>query len=126
MHHRTIRALPARQLQSTVTGEELSLARVLTQGTGVAGFSVTHEELLPGRRASRPHRHTTKDEMILVLSGTATVHADGETSNASAGDYVVFAARARHAHCISNDSDTVVELLIISSQSPDDVVEYTD
>ena len=60
------------------SGEKLSLARSLSDFAGIQTLLVHHEVLLPGRRASGPHFHSTKEEIFVVLSGTPSVWVDGE------------------------------------------------
>src|SRR5262245_25789648 len=86
----SIREVCPLQVQSKATGELFTIARSLTDGTGISDFSLIHEELLPGRRTSSPHSHTRKDELYLVLSGTPSVYVNEAKRTLRSGDYIIF------------------------------------
>jgi len=119
-----IRGIPPTQVQSGRTGELFTLARSLTDGTGVSAFSLIHEELRPGHRTSSPHSHTKKDEVYVILSGTPTVYVNEEKRTACSGDYIIFKSGLKEVHYLANETREIVELLVISSCPPDDIVEY--
>jgi uncharacterized cupin superfamily protein len=121
---RSIRETPPIQVQSKSTGELFTVARLLTDGSGVSGFSVIHEELPPGRRTSSPHNHTKKDEMYIVLSGSPAAYIDRQKRVLHSGDYIIFRSEAKQVHYLANETSEDVVLLQISSCPPDDVVEY--
>lgn len=121
---RSIQETPPIQVQSRRTGELFTVARLLTDGAGVRGFSVIHEQLAPGRRTSSPHTHTKKDEMYIVLSGSPAAYVDQERRVLHSGDYIIFRSEAKQVHYLANETSEDVMLLQISSCPPDDVVEY--
>lgn len=116
--------LPPSTVKSSRTGEVFTLTRFLTEGTSITDFSVTHETLSPGRRSSSPHFHSHKDELYLVLEGAPTVHYHGKQRLLSAGDFVVFESGSQHAHYLSNDTTSPVQLLMIASCPEKDDVHY--
>lgn len=119
----TLSQVPPVQVQSRRTGELFTVARLLTEGTGVSDFSVIHEELLPGRRGSSPHAHTVLNELFVILKGTPTVYVGTERRVVSAGDYVLFRAEGP-PHWIANESDETVEWLRVAGNAERDVVVY--
>lgn len=120
----TIRKIPSFQVQSKVTGELFTVARSLTEGTGISAFSLIHEELPPGHRTSSPHSHSKKDEIYLVMSGEPSVYVNGKKSMMAAGDYVIFKSGQAEFHYLVNETQENIELLLFSSCPPDDVIEY--
>lgn len=112
------------QVQSEVTGEQFTVARLLTEDSGVSSFSLIHEELPPGHRTSSPHSHSIKDEIYLVLSGEPSAYVEGKKTMMSSGDYVIFKGGQQEAHCLVNETNENIELLLFSSSPSDDVIEY--
>ncbi len=112
------------EVRSRKTGELFTVARLLTEGSGITDFSVIHEILHPGHRTASPHFHSKQDELYFILSGSPTVRMNDEKMLAHAGSYVIFKSGSHKQHVIVNDTETTVELLKISSCHEDDVVTY--
>lgn len=112
------------EVKSRATGELFTLARLLTENTGITAFSVMHESLLPGHRSSRPHRHSQQDEMYVVLTGSPTAYLDDTPHPLQPGSYLVFKSGSPQKHMLQNETDQPVELLKISSSPADDKVIY--
>jgi uncharacterized cupin superfamily protein len=86
---------------------------------------VHHEQLPPGRRASSPHSHSHKEEIVIVLGGAPRVWIHGTFHDLAPGDYIAFEPGTGIAHTITNDhSDVAAEYLVIASIEEDDVVTY--
>ena len=112
------------EVRSRATGELFTVARRITDDTGIKDFSVSYEELLPGSRTSSPHFHSKKDEIYLVLSGSVSVYLNDKKEIINAGDYVVFKSGTRESHYLVNETKNKTELLMINSCPPDDIIEY--
>jgi len=107
------------------TGELLGEILDLTAGSAIRGFGVQHERLPPRRRSSSTHAHSHKEEFVYVLRGRPLVSIDGDTRRLQPNDAVAFAAGTGIAHAIVNDTDETVEFLVVSTNSPEDVVTYS-
>ena len=115
---------PRETLRVRATGEFLADTYELTFGASLSRLVVHHETLAPGRRASRPHSHTQREEIVLVLAGRPQVRIDDELHQLEAGDYVVFPAGTGVAHVLENDasSTTIAVYLLIASAGHDDEI----
>ncbi len=117
-------SMPRETCRISSTGEALGDVLELTHGTGIRRFAAHHERLEPGRRASRPHAHSEKEELVYVLRGQPTLWLDGEKTTLREHDSVSFRAGAGVMHFLSNESDDVVEYLVVSAGSEADVITY--
>ncbi|MGE0172732.1 MAG: cupin domain-containing protein [Oligoflexales bacterium] len=118
------RAIESFQMHSSTTGEPLSSYRDLAGQFGLQTLSFLRETLLPGRRASGPHYHTHREELVYVISGTPTLWLDGKTKDLRPGDVVGFQAGTKAHHMIVNSSDAPCELVSVASQPENDEVVY--
>ena len=73
---------PRHQLPGTLF---ISLA---TPSRGTADTAVWQVPIAPGTPATPPHR-VTREEVFVVLAGTAAIEIDGTTETATAGDAIV-------------------------------------
>lgn len=62
--------------------------------------------------------------MYFILSGAPSAYVNDEKRVLHAGDYVVFKSGLGEIHYLANETPESVELLLVSSCPPDDVVEY--
>lgn len=106
------------------TDEPLGVVASLSACAGLARLRVEHEILAPGRRSSPPHAHTTREEMIYVLSGAPDLWLDGRLHHMKPGDFAAFAAGTGVAHAVLNNSDSDVEMLVMATPRNDDAVFY--
>lgn len=120
----SIKEIEPIEVRSAPTGELYTIARLITEGTGISDFSVIHEELPPGHRSSSPHYHSKQDEMYFVLSGSPTVHINGNERVIHSGCYVVFKSGGKNKHVLENNTKDMVEVLKISSCPTNDVITY--
>ena len=80
-----------------------------TPSRGTIDTSVWTVDLEPGANAT-PHT-LTREEVFVVLEGSATVRIDGEPGVASAGDAIVLPAGARFE--LTNPSEAPARLLCV-------------
>jgi uncharacterized cupin superfamily protein len=114
---------PHQELRS-LSGEAFSLSAVLSEAVGFKDLFVHHEILPPGRRASGPHAHTHREEMIFVLEGFPVAHLGAKRLELKPGDYVGIAPGGEGLHFIENPSDGEVRLLVVASNPAGDQVRY--
>lgn len=117
-------ALPTREMTALSSGE--LLGRVAMLAGELQHLRVHYERLDPGRRSSRPHHHTAREECVYVVAGEVELML-GETSRSmEAGDFVALPA-GPPAHTLRNVGDGEAELLVFSaSPGPDEVVYAED
>lgn len=83
------------------------ITSLATPSRGSAETSVWQVEIAPGTPAT-PHS-LTREEVFVVLDGTAAVRIDGEESSAVAGDAIVVPAGV--AFEVANESATPLHML---------------
>jgi quercetin dioxygenase-like cupin family protein len=66
----------------------------LRRALGVSTFGINQIRLAPGQRG-RIHRHTSQEEVYLVLSGTLTLWIEGERHELQAGEIARVAPEVR-------------------------------
>jgi uncharacterized cupin superfamily protein len=100
---------------------QLKLAPLIG-GTTMAGG---YYEVPPGQ-ANCPYHYESDEEWLLVLEGRLTVrHPVGE-DELEAGDLVCFAAGPDGAHKLTNNTDALVRMLIVSTANLPAVAVYPD
>jgi uncharacterized cupin superfamily protein len=88
-------------------------------------FDLQIRRLPPGKAVCPYHSHTTQWELLLVMSGSATVRCNGETHTVRSGD--AFVHRPGTAHQITNASATDdLVLYIVADNPPMDFCHYPD
>ena len=120
---RNIEDLPSEELIVKATGEKLSIVRSISDAFELSSLLIHKEVLPPGRRASSAHRHSTKEEVFMVLEGTPSLWLDGQVSPMRAGDIVGFRP-IEGARMIINESSSDAVILTIGTNDPSDVIEY--
>ena len=83
-------------------------------------------ELEPGAVGSPLHIHHGNEELLLVLTGTLSLHGPDRTQLLSAGAVVAFPRGHAGAHSLVNPSDAPVRYLVVSTTHRPDIVEYPD
>lgn len=106
-------------LSVTRAGEELGLVQELCGELKL--LRVHFETLPPGRRASRGHYHTRREECVLILSGTATLRWGGGRTTLSANQLVSLPA-GPPTHQIVNEGSEPATMLVFSANVADEVV----
>ena len=106
-------------------GYEISLARVGSLiGASALGLSVY--DLAPGQSAFPYHYELGREEWLLVLAGRPTLRdPDGEEELAP-GDLVVFPEGEEGAHKVTNNTDEMVRIAMISNKEEPSVSFYPD
>lgn len=112
--------LEHRELRSSRTGEAFSLSAVLTDALRIDSLFVHHDIIPPGRRASAPHHHTSRDEIVVVLSGRVRAWQAGTEIELREGDAIAFAAGPGGRHYIANDTAEPATILVVASSAPHD------
>lgn len=101
-------------------------AELISNSAGLTQFGAFVEELPPGSSSSHAHWHATEDEMVLILSGTATLLENGVETRLHPGDAACWKAGEAVAHCLQNRSDAPLRYLVIGTRAPTDQVTYPD
>jgi len=91
---------------------------------GMRRVGINQETMEPGCRSSEPHAHSHEDEFVYVVDGHPDVWIDGVLHAMRPGDGVAFPAGTGIAHCLINNSDTLVRLLIVGDHHADDRIAY--
>jgi uncharacterized cupin superfamily protein len=99
--------------------------QLLSDPGGLSQFGAFVEELPPGAQSSFRHWHANEDEMVLILSGTATLIEDHETTLAP-GDVACWPAGTPTAHCLANRTSALLRYIVIGTRHQTDVIHYPD
>ena len=102
--------------------------RALRAGAEAGGqkLGATLYEMEPGAAVSPLHLHHANEEMLLVLSGEATVRRPDSEWTARAGELIAFPVGEAGAHQIVNRSEAPVRVLMISTMNMPDLAEHLD
>lgn len=90
------------------------LVRDLSTAGGLTDFVATHVVVPPGGWSSQRHWHEGEDEILVVLSGEATLVDDTGAHRLRAGEVAVFPKGDGNAHHLRNDNDAPVVLFAVS------------
>jgi len=91
---------------------------------GLSRLGVNLETIPPGCRSAEPHAHEREEEFVYVIEGHPDAWIDGELHPLRPGDGIAFPAGTGVAHCLLNNSEGPVRLLIIGEHHPEDRVAY--
>ena len=100
--------------------------RQLGEVFGLTNFGVNLTSLAPGGSSALRHAHTTQDEFVYVLSGTATLHTDEGRCQLGPGMCAGFKAGSGNAHRLINETQQDVVYLEIGDRSAGDAASYPD
>ncbi len=114
-------ALPLTPSRARASGEPLG--EVAALGPGLSHLRVHVERLAPGRRSSRPHHHTAREECVLVLEGAVTLVLGDSRREVQAGELASLPAGGP-AHVIVNEAADAARLLVFSASPVADEVVY--
>ena len=88
--------------------------RNLSAANGLTDFVATHVVVPPGGWSSQRHWHEGEDEIVVLLSGTATLVDDDGEHPIHAGDVAVFRKGDGNAHHVRNTGDAPCVLFAVS------------
>ena len=92
---------------------------------GLTEMGASHVTLEPGAWSSQRHWHDDEDELVVMVSGTATlVEDDGETE-VGPGDVLAWPKGVRNGHCLINRSAEPCTFVAISA-GPKGTGGYSD
>jgi uncharacterized cupin superfamily protein len=98
----------------------------VTKAEGADLLAATVYELEPDARWADLHLHYANEELIVVLSGTPTLHTLAGSRVLAVGEVVVCPRGRRGAHRLENLADEPARVLIVSTALMPDVVEYPE
>ncbi|MEN9724408.1 MAG: hypothetical protein RJB38_2394 [Pseudomonadota bacterium] len=124
MRSLNVEGLEHRELVNRLGTERFSWSASLSELLAFKDFSIHHEILLPGRRASSPHTHSHREEMIFILKGTPTAVFRGQPIELQPGDFIGFPPGSENVHFVENRSEQDASFLLIASKSEQDLVTY--
>ncbi len=90
--------------------------RRLGPATGLTDFAASHVVLKPGAWSSQRHWHNGEDEMVIMLSGEATLVEDDGEHIMRAGDIAVWPKGSTNGHHLRNDSDADCVFVALGGQ----------
>ena len=93
-------------------------------GAELIGASMS--ELEPGDRLWPYHTHHANEEWLVVIRVTPTLRSPEGERNLVEGDVVCFLRGKSGAHQVSNRTDSLIRVLMLSTLIAPDIVEYLD
>lgn len=78
--------------------------RRLAPLSGLSDFAASHVVLKPGAWSSQRHWHNGEDEMVIMISGTATLVEDDGRTEMKPGDIAVWPKGSTNGHHLINES----------------------
>ena len=112
-----------RALRSTRTGEEFCESVVLSKLLAVDSVFIHYDVIAPGHRASAPHSHSARDEVVLVLSGSVLAK-EGEAEHRLGPLQMIAFRAAGSPHVVINDGAETASIMVIASEAEGDRVSY--
>jgi uncharacterized cupin superfamily protein len=86
---------------------------------GLTRLGINFEILEPGGQTAPPHAHEKDEEFVFVLEGTPDLWLDGNLHRLAPGDGVAFPNGTGIAHCVLNNSDAPVRLIVVGERHDD-------
>jgi uncharacterized cupin superfamily protein len=99
--------------------------RRLAPAAGLTEFGASLVRLDPGAWSSQRHWHEGEDEMVVMLSGTATLIEDGGETELVAGDIVAWPKGVRNGHHLVNRGEDPCTFVAIGA-GPEEGGAYSD
>jgi uncharacterized cupin superfamily protein len=93
---------------------------------GAQRLGIAAARLAPGQSYCPLHWHTREEELFIVWDGRPTLRTPAATRDLRPGDCVVFPTNPAGAHRISNQTDGVCTIVMISNLDAGDVCYYPD
>jgi len=106
--------------------KEGAASAFLGRRAGAEILGLATYELQPGARRGEMHLHYANEEMIVVLSGTPTLHTLEGSRDLASGEVVACRRGRAGAHRLENSSSDVVRVLIFSTNLMPEIVEYPE
>ncbi|MDC0736724.1 cupin domain-containing protein [Cognatishimia sp. SS12] len=97
-----------------------------SDAAGLTQFGANITILQPGAKSSLRHWHETQDELVLVISGTATLLDDTGETLLHAGECAAFPAGDGNGHCLRNDTDQELRFLAVGARTETEIAHYSD
>jgi uncharacterized cupin superfamily protein len=110
--------------ERTGSGDLVATIARFGRRLGLTRLGVNQEIVPPGCRTSTPHAHSMEEEFVFVIEGHPDLWLDGELHPLRPGDGAAFPAGTGIAHCLINNTDRAVRLLIVGENVPGDRVAY--
>jgi uncharacterized cupin superfamily protein len=101
-------------------------ATLVGQRIGGELIGATMSEVEPGNRLWPYHTHHLNEEWVIVLRGEPTLRTVEGEHVLKEGDVVCFRRGKDGAHQIINRTDSPIRVLMLSSMTPGEVIEYLD
>ena len=98
----------------------------LGQQAGGEHLGASLYELVPGQAVCPYHWHAAEEEMLIVVSGQASLRTPDGWRELEAGEVVAFATGVDGAHQVANWSQAPVRVLLVSERKDPEVCGYPD
>ena len=98
----------------------------LGRQAGSANLGASLYEVDPGEALCPYHWHAAEEEMLIVVSGRASLRTPDGWRELGPGEVVAFAARVEGAHQVANWSPEPVRVLLLSESKDPEVCGYPD
>ncbi|PIQ27864.1 hypothetical protein COW36_08600 [bacterium (Candidatus Blackallbacteria) CG17_big_fil_post_rev_8_21_14_2_50_48_46] len=122
-HPLSLSQLPLREMQSQL-GEKYSYTADLSQCLNMQKLQVYFEILPPGRKASKSHYHSHKEEMLVILEGQGLLNVGQDCYLLNPGDAFGFQPGREALHVLENQGEVDLRYLIITHFSPEDTIVW--
>ena len=99
--------------------------RFLGEAAGATDLAINHVTLPAGAWSSQRHWHEGEDEVLVMLTGTATLVDDTGRRTLHPGEVAIFPAGDGNAHHLINDTDAPCTF-VVASRPEASPVHYPD
>ena len=124
MNKSHLKQIERRQLTSKNRQQLYSIVKSVSDAVDINSLLIHIEELAPGNFSARPHSHTTKDEVFIIIRGEGSLITNDELQKISEGDIVSFKGCDEEVHVIQNTSKSALCYISIATNPRDDTVNY--
>lgn len=91
--------------------------RPVAEAAGLTDFGVRHVTLEPGAWSSQRHWHEGEDEIVVMISGTATLVEEGKHTLLQAGDVAAFPKNVPNGHHLINEGETPCTFIAVGQNT---------
>lgn len=112
--------------RAPVSGEGGLSTLHLSVAGGLTQFGAYLDTLDPGAWSSHRHWHSSEDEFLYLLSGTATLRDDHGLTDVFPGDAICWRHGDPNGHHLTNRGDVPARWLIVGSRARGDICTYPD